>query len=51
MFGILLHIFVKMENIMDYSAIMCDEIINVKETNFNEKNSCKTQEFCILLAF
>ena len=30
--------------------IICDEIIDVKETNFNEKNiTCKTQSFYILL--
>ena len=35
-------------NIMD--KIICDEIIDVKETNFNEKNiTCKTQSFYILL--
>ena len=32
--------------------IICDEIIDVKETNFNEKNiTCKTQSFCIILTF
>ena len=32
--------------------IICDEIIDVKETNFNEKNvTCKTQNVYILLAF
>ena len=32
--------------------IICDEIIDVKETNFNEKNiTCKTQSFYILLTF
>ena len=37
---------------MDDSAITCDEIIDVEETNFNEKNiTCKTQNFYILLAF
>ena len=37
---------------MDDSVITCDEIINVKETNFNGKNiSCKTQNFYILFAF
>ena len=37
---------------MDDSVITCDEIIIVKETNFNEKNiTCKTQNFYILLAF
>ena len=39
-------------SIMDDSAIICDEIIDVKETNFNKKNIiCKTQNFYILLAF
>ena len=47
-------------SIMDNSAIMCDEMIdaeaklNDEETkkNFNEKKAiCKTQKFCILLAF
>ena len=37
---------------MDDSAIICDEIIDVQEMNFNEKNiTCKTQSFYILLAF
>ena len=37
-------------SIMDDSVIVCDEIKNVKETNFNEKNiTCKTQNFYILL--
>ena len=37
---------------MGYSMIMCDEIIEVQETNVNEKNIiCKTQNFYILLAF
>ena len=37
---------------MDDSGIICDEIINVKETNFNEKDiTCKTQNYYILLAF
>ena len=32
--------------------IICDEIINVKETNFNVKNiTCKIQGFYILLTF
>ena len=32
--------------------IICDEIIDVKETNFNEKYiTCKTQSFYILLTF
>ena len=39
-------------SLMDDSAIICDEIIDVEETNFNEKNiTCKTQNFYILLAF
>ena len=37
-------------SIMD--KIICDEIIDVKETTFNEKNiTCKTQSFYILLTF
>ena len=44
---------------MDYSTIMCDEDIEsyneetkAVPTNFNEKKAtCKTQYFCILLAF
>ena len=37
---------------MKDSVIICDEIIDVKETNFNEKNiTCKTQSFYILLTF
>ena len=37
---------------MDYSANMCDEIIEVKETSLNEKNiTCKTKNFYILLDF
>ena len=37
---------------MDDSVITCDEIIDVKETNFNEKNvTSKTQNFYILLGF
>ena len=37
---------------MDDSSIIHDEIINVKETNFNEENvTCKTQNFYILLVF
>ena len=32
--------------------IICDEVIDIKETNFNEKTiTCKTQSFYILLAF
>ena len=41
-------------SIMDNSAIICDEAVQSYEekTNFNEKNAtCKTQNFCILLAF
>ena len=35
---------------MNKSAIICDEIIDVEDTNFNEKSiTCKTQSFCILL--
>ena len=38
-------------SIKNDSTIICDEIINVRETNFNEKNiTCKTQSFYILLA-
>ena len=38
---------------MDDSAVICDEIINVKENDFNEKKyiTSKTQIFYILLAF
>ena len=37
---------------MDDSVITCDEIINVKETNFNEKNiTYRTQNVYILLVF
>ena len=63
-FGILLHVAVKMENIqqvfMDYdSAIMCDEIIESYDkerkkfpTNLNEeKVTRKTLNFYILLTF
>ena len=47
MFGILLHVVVKWKNekylasIMDDSAIMCDEVIELynEETNFTEKKS------------
>ena len=54
-FGILLHVVVKMEN----SAIMCDEIIESYQeetitisTNFNgKKATSKMQNFCILLVF
>ena len=65
MFGILLHVVMKMKSIyqvlciMNDSAIMCDEIIESynKETktiltNFNEKKATyKTQNFHILLPF
>ena len=37
---------------MDDSVITCDEIIDVEEANFNEKNiTCLTQKSYILLAF
>ena len=37
---------------MDDLAIICDEIRNVKETNFNKKHiTCETYGFYILLAF
>ena len=49
LFGILLHV---LASIMDDSVITYDEIINVKETSFNEKNiNCRTQNLYILLAF
>ena len=56
MIGILVHVTVKdgkyLGSIMDDSAIICDEIIDFKETNFNEKNkTCKTQSFYISLPF
>ena len=61
MFGILLNVIVKMENISitDDSAITYDVIIEsydkeaeIVPTNFKEKKStCKTQIFYILLAF
>ena len=56
MIGILVHVTVKdgkyLGSIMDDSAIICDEIIDFKETNFNEKNkTCKTQSFHISLPF
>ena len=39
MFGIPLHVIVKMENISSIrDKIICDKIIDIKETNFNEKN-------------
>ena len=32
--------------------IICDKIIDIKETNFNEKNiTCKIQIFFIILIF
>ena len=41
----------ELTSIKNDSAIICDEIVNVKETNFNEKNiTCKIQNFYILLA-
>ena len=39
---------------MDNSEITCDESIKESKafpTNFNEKKTCKTQNFYILLAF
>ena len=56
MFGILLHVVVKWKNekylasIMDDSAIMCDEVIELynEETNFTEKKQpakCKISIF------
>ena len=53
MFGILLHVIVKMV-IMKYLAsivdkIICDEIADVKETNFYEKNRYKVLIFFFLL--
>ena len=37
---------------MDDSGMICDEIIDGKEVNFNAKNiTCKTQNFYISLAF
>ena len=37
---------------MDDSNVIFDKIIDVKETNFNEKKvTCKAQSFYILLAF
>ena len=51
MFGILLQNGKELTSIKNDSAIICDEIVNVKETNFNEKNiTCKIQNFYILLA-
>ena len=59
MFGILVHVLVNMENIMDDSRIICDQVIDpfneeVKTipTNFNEKEvTCKAQNFYSFLAF
>ena len=62
-FGILLYVVVKMENIlasvMDDSAIMCDKVVEPYDeetktipTNLNEKKAIwKRQNFYILLAF
>ena len=58
-FGILLHVVGKMENIMVDSAMICDEIIETYDeetknisTNFNGKKlTCKMQKFYISLAF
>ena len=42
--GILVHVVVKMENIMHDSVIMCDEIIDAEETKTIPKNiTCKTK--------
>ena len=54
MFGILLYIILEiakyLASIMD--GIICNEIIDAKETNFNETNiTCETQNFYILLTF
>ena len=54
MFGIVLFVVLKMEkylaSIMD--KIICNEFVDVKETNFNENNkTCKIQSFYILLTF
>ena len=54
MFGIVLFVVLKMEkylaSIMD--KIICNEFVDVKETNFNESNkTCKIQSFYILLTF
>ena len=44
--GILVHVVVKMENIMHDSVIMCDEIIDAEETKTIPKNiTCKTKIF------
>ena len=57
MFGVLLHVILKMENIYGDSVIMCDEVIEsygeeIKTitTNFDEKNvTCKVQSFDTIL--
>ena len=37
---------------MDDSGIICEEIIDVKQTDFNEENiTCKTQNVYILFVF
>ena len=42
----------KLASIMDDSNVIFDNIIDVKETNFNEKKvTCKAESFYILLAF
>ena len=60
MFGILLHVIVKMENIWQvlwmiqqlFVTKADDEEIKTIPTNFNEKKAtCKTKNFYILLAF
>ena len=44
--GILVHVVVKMENIMHDSVIMCDEIIDAEETKTIPKNiTCRTKIF------
>ena len=57
-FSILLNVIVRMEiylaNIMNDSAIICDEVTESHEgeINLNEKKAiCKTQSLYILLAF
>ena len=61
-FGILVNVFVKMENIQQVLWMiqqLCDEVIESYDdeiktipTNFNKKKvTCKTQSFYILLAF
>ena len=55
MFGTLVAVFARMENIQQVlfsNLILCDEIIDVEESNFDGKYiTCKTQNFYILLAF